>query len=218
MDSLALVRDDIPYTFLKGGDVSELPRLEYYGGQFFDEGVPTDCLQIMKDHGCNLARVRLYNDPGNTNFYPSSEFDPLGWQNPSHTLALCQRVKNAGLQTLLTFHYSDYWTNPGQQYKPHAWEGLSLSAADQRVLHFHARLHAGPGGAGHTARVRFAGQRDPGGMVWPGGRNDSSAGWDRFATCSQLGHDAVKSVSPPAGRPPYGRPDGAPSTGLSGTS
>lgn len=30
------------------------------------------------------------------------------------------------MQILLTFHYSDYWTNGEDQNKPHEWEGLDF--------------------------------------------------------------------------------------------
>jgi arabinogalactan endo-1,4-beta-galactosidase len=38
------------------------------------------------------------------------------------TLALAKRAKAQGMKLLLDFHYSDFWTDPGKQFKPKAWE------------------------------------------------------------------------------------------------
>ena len=73
----------------------------------------------------NLARLRLYNDPGNPANYPSKAFF-AGIQDEENILSLAKRAQAAGMQIELTFHYSDFWTNGGQQYKPAAWQDYSL--------------------------------------------------------------------------------------------
>ena len=195
VDAVQLIRDDIPYAFLKGGDISELPRLEYYGAKCRDGGIEKDCLQIMKDHGCNLVRIRMYNDPGNTNFHPANQLDPLGWQNPARTLALCRRAKALGLPIQLTFHYSDYWSNPGAQYKPQDWEGLSFPALSNALhtstLEFMGQLT----NAGVFPEFVSLGNEIRGGLLFPDGANSTAAGWDRFADFLKAGYAAVKAVS-----------------------
>src|SRR5208283_5000889 len=53
-DLIQLIKDDLPYTFLKGGDISELTYIEQGGGVFYEtNGVAMDCLQILKNHGFN---------------------------------------------------------------------------------------------------------------------------------------------------------------------
>jgi arabinogalactan endo-1,4-beta-galactosidase len=122
LDFIQLIKDDLPYNFLKGGDISELTYVEQGGGKFYEtNGVEMDCLQILKNHGCNIVRLRLYNDPGNTNYSPSNRLPP-GIQSPTNILALAARAKALGLQIQLTFYYSDYWSNG----KPHDWVGLSF--------------------------------------------------------------------------------------------
>lgn len=196
LDALTLTNDNLSYNFLKGGDVSELPRLEYYGGKFYDNGVQTDCLQIMKNHGCNIARIRMYNDPGNTNYYPANQLDPLGWQNPARTLALCQRAKALGLQIQLTFHYSDYWSNPGQQYKPHDWIGLSFAALTNALYNFTRTNLMALTNAGVFPEFVSLGNEIAGGILFPDGANTNAAGWNNLAVLLNAGYGAVKSVSP----------------------
>ncbi|MDP1098100.1 glycosyl hydrolase 53 family protein, partial [Klebsiella quasipneumoniae] len=39
-------------------------------------------------------------------------------------LALAKRAKAPGLKLLLDFPYSDFWTDPGKQFKPKAWDKM----------------------------------------------------------------------------------------------
>lgn len=136
VDFLQLIKDDIPYNFLKGGDISELSYVEQGGGKFYEtNGVQEDCLQILKNHGWNFARLRLYNDPGNTNWYPSDLLPP-GIQSPTNILALATRAKAAGFKIELTLTYSDYWADGQTQYKPHGWENLSPAGLTNAVYAF----------------------------------------------------------------------------------
>lgn len=136
VDFLQLIKDDISYNFLKGGDISELSYVEQGGGTFFEtNGVREDCLQILKNHGWNFVRLRLYNDPGNTNWYPS-DLLPSGVQNPTNILALASRAKAAGFEIELTLTFSDYWGDGQTQYKPHGWENLSPAGLNNAVYAF----------------------------------------------------------------------------------
>ena len=92
-------------------------------GRLFEE--EKDCIEILKNNGFNIVRLRLYNDPGNPDYSPSNRL-PAGISGPEDVLRLAKRAKQAGMQILLTFHYSDYWTNGEDQNKPHEWEGLDL--------------------------------------------------------------------------------------------
>src|SRR5512138_3033673 len=56
--------DGMSADFIKGADVSMLAQIEASGGKFQDEdGTEKDCLQILKDHGVNWVRLRLWNAP-----------------------------------------------------------------------------------------------------------------------------------------------------------
>lgn len=194
VDFVQLIQDDLPYTFLKGGDISELPRVEFYGGKYFEtNGVETDCLQLLKNHGCNIVRLRLYNDPGNTNYYPSRLLDPLGWQNPAHTLALAARAKALGFQLQLTFHYSDYWSNGNTQYKPHDWAGLSFLALTNALYSFTTNFLAQMAGQGTPPEYVSLGNEIQGGILFPDG---AYTNWPQLAQLLNAGYAAVKAVSP----------------------
>ena len=83
------------------------------GGKFYEDGEEKDCIEILKNNGFNIVRLRLYNDPGNPDYAPSNRL-PEGISGPEDILRLAKRAKEAGMQILLTFHYSDYWRNTDQ--------------------------------------------------------------------------------------------------------
>jgi len=135
VDDLELIKEDDAYVFLKGGDLSLLSYIEQMGGKFYENGEEKDCFEILKSNGMNLARLRLYNDPGNADFEPSNHL-PAGIQDPQDILSLAKRAKDSGMQIQLSFHYSDYWTNGGLQTKPHAWALLNYDELKQAVYDF----------------------------------------------------------------------------------
>ena len=107
---------NLPANFIKGADVSMLPEMESLGAKFYDiDGTPMDALQIMKNHGINWIRVRIWNNP---------KVGPGGGGNTTEERAIemAKRAKALGLKVLVDFHYSDWWADPGKQHTPKAWE------------------------------------------------------------------------------------------------
>ena len=74
---------------------------------------------ILKDHGFNWARLRIFVDPSAEGGYSKKSFCDL-----SHTLEMAKRIKAADMGFLLDFHYSDTWADPGHQNKPSKWADL----------------------------------------------------------------------------------------------
>lgn len=109
-----LYRDD----FVRGVDISTLTAIEDNGGKYYDSnGVERDLLDILKDRGVNYVRLRLWNDPKNSN----------GYNDKEDVIRQAKRVKAKGLKLLVDFHYSDDWAHPGQQVRPAAWKDLSFN-------------------------------------------------------------------------------------------
>jgi arabinogalactan endo-1,4-beta-galactosidase len=188
IDELRLVRENKPYAFLKGGDISELSYIESMGGKYYDNGTEKDCLQILKDQGFNIVRLRLYNDPGNPGYTPSKRL-PTGFQNPKDILAMSSRAKAMGFQILLTFYYSDYWSN----IKPHEWDTLSFNDLKKAVHSFTLDFMKKMQAQGTTPEFVSIGNEISGGILLPTGSSN-----DFKSMCDLLreGCDAVKAVSP----------------------
>ena len=93
-------------TFAKGADVSWITQMEASGYRWQnDNGQQQDLLQILKDHGMNTIRLRVWVNPSG------------GWNGTSDLVAKAIRARNAGFRIMIDFHYSDSWADPGQQTK-----------------------------------------------------------------------------------------------------
>ncbi|MNM37740.1 Arabinogalactan endo-1,4-beta-galactosidase precursor [compost metagenome] len=112
-----------PGTFIKGVDISTLQALEAKGIKYYENGQEKDLLAILKEHGVNYVRLRVWNDP--------TESD--GFNNKEKLLELAPRIKAAGFKLLVDFHYSDFWADPGKQVKPAAWANLDFESLKTAV-------------------------------------------------------------------------------------
>lgn len=198
LDGLKLISRKNNQIFLKGGDISMLSYVEQNGGKYYDHGQEGDCLDILKANGMNIVRLRLYNDPGNP-AYEYSKKMPKGIQDEADILRLAKRAKEKGFQILLSFHYSDYWTNGEDQHIPHEWEGKSLEEL-KSVLHdftydFLKKMEA----QGTMPEYVALGNEIQAGLLYPYGsckKEDGSSNeidmCDLFSTASK----AVREASP----------------------
>ena len=97
-----------------GADLSYVNEMEDCGGVYRQDGKTVDAYQLFADKKCNLVRVRLWHTPDWTNY--------SNLQDVKETI---RRSKDAGMEVLLDFHYSDNWADPGKQVVPEAWRDLS---------------------------------------------------------------------------------------------
>ncbi|HEU5076362.1 MAG TPA: glycosyl hydrolase 53 family protein, partial [Polyangiaceae bacterium] len=183
--------------FLLGGDLSFRRQLDDAGVTFLDaEGNPTEVLEVLSESGFNLARFRLHNDPGSPDHYPSNQFPP-GYQNLDDTLANAKGCSEYGLELLVSFHYSDYWTNPGQQYKPYRWEELDEEALETAVYDYTREALEAFREQGTRPYIVTLGNETNAGILWPEGRISSGgANFDGFARLFSAGARAVREVAP----------------------
>ncbi|PHP85476.1 arabinogalactan endo-1,4-beta-galactosidase [Burkholderia sp. AU18528] len=180
--------------FAMGADISTLPELEAHGAAFFDRGgAPRDCLKILRAHGVDSIRIKVWNDPGNPDFFPANQSAAAGYNNAAHAVALAQRAAALGMRILIDFHYSDWWADPGKQYPPHAWAGKNLTETCALLSAYTTDVLRRLQRAGVRPEWVQIGNEITGGMLWPLGRYDQ---WDNLAQLLKTGHDAVKAVDP----------------------
>ena len=99
----------------RGADVSWCTEMENDGGQFKDaSGNVKDLFQILKDCGMTAVRLRVWVDPQG------------GWCGKDDVVAKAKRAKDAGLDVMIDFHYSDFFADPARQVIPDAWKDLAL--------------------------------------------------------------------------------------------
>ena len=170
-----------------GADISFLPELEAKGIHFSDKGVQKDALQILKDHGFNYIRLRIFHSPAlDSGYSPGKGFCDL-----AHTMQMAKRVKAAGMHFLLDFHYSDYWADPGKQFKPFAWKGKGFPALQDSVYAYTLSVMKALQEQGTPPDMVQVGNEINHGMIWPEGSISSP---DSLAALVNAGIRGVKAV------------------------
>lgn len=172
-----------------GADISFLPELESRGMKFSSNGTQGDVIQIMKDHGFNYIRVRIFNAPANPKGYSPGK----GFCDLEHTKQMAKRIKAAGMKFLLDFHYSDYWADPQQQNKPAAWEGQDFTTLKKSLYDYTAGVMQQLKDQGTVPDMVQVGNEINHGIVWPDAAVNNL---DSLAQLLYQGFRAVKAVSP----------------------
>jgi arabinogalactan endo-1,4-beta-galactosidase len=172
-----------------GADISFLPQLESRGMKFSDNGTAGDPLEIMKAHGFNYIRLRIFVNPENPKGYSPKQ----GFCDLAHTEQMAKRIKAAGMKFLLDFHYSDYWADPQQQNKPAAWVGEDFTALKKSLYDYTVNVMQQLKDQGTTPDMVQVGNEINHGMVWPDGAINNL---DSLAQLIYEGVKGVKAVSP----------------------
>ena len=170
--------------FAKGADVSWLPQMEESGFRFYnDDGLETDCLQILKEHGINAIRLRTWVNP--------SAHPINGHCNQLETVAIAVRAHNLGFQIMLDFHYSDSWSDPSKQVKPTEWASYSFEQLQTAVYQYTYQVMSNLKAVGATPEwVQIGNEINPG-ILLPDG---ASTNMPALAKLINRGYDAVKAV------------------------
>ncbi len=186
--------------YAKGADLSWVTEMEEAGVKFYDaDGNERECFELMKSLGMNSVRLRVWVNP------------KKGWCNKEDVVVKAVRAKNLGMRVMIDFHYSDFWADPSSQYKPAAWEGLSLEELKAAITaHTTDVLNALLENGVEPEWVQVGNEVRPG-MLWDSDPSISGAAIDvnsrrgtyspnqkNFADFITTGYDAVKSVFPNA--------------------
>lgn len=172
-----------------GADISFLPQIEAQGGEFFDGGEKTDAVELLHNHGFNYIRLRIFDHPENENGYAPGK----GYCDLDHTLEMAKRVKAAGMKLLLDFHYSDYWADPQQQYKPEAWKNLDFKILKDSVRSYTKNVLEAFQKENVLPDMVQVGNEINHGILWPDGHISHP---DQLAELLQAGIKGVKAISP----------------------
>ncbi len=175
------VRDDIAGSFALGADVSHTTQLEA-GGRIYNnrKGKKADLLNVLKEEGMNAVRLRVWVNPRES------------WSTKADVQKVCTRAKKLGMDIMIDFHYSDFWANGGNQFKPAKWEGHTVDALVDDVYNHTFDVLNTLKKAGITVKWAQIGNDVENGMLWGDGR----IGKENFARFLSSAYSAVKAVSP----------------------
>lgn len=183
-DALTLMPGQTALSIL-GADISSLKKSEDLGGVYREtDGTPGDALDILKNHGLNYARLRIWVDPAD------------GYHNREKILAMALRLKEKGIKLLVDFHYSDNWADPGKQFKPAAWEALDFEGLKQALYAHTFDVCSSLVAQGTPPDMVQVGNEINSGMLWPDGHTWDPPNWDNLAELLKMGYQAVKDCSP----------------------
>lgn len=165
-----------------GADISSLSKSEAMGGVYRGtDGTEGNALQILKLHGLNYARLRVWVDPAD------------GYHGKQEILRMALRLKSQGIQLLVDFHYSDNWADPGKQIKPAAWSGYSFDQLARAVYDHTYDVCSSLVAQGTPPDMVQVGNEINAGMLWPDGDYDHM---DNLAALLKEGYRGVKDCSP----------------------
>ena len=200
-----------------GGDISMLTKYEAhqrmalrYGitnAHYYDVNgqVIDDVITWTKQQGWNAARVRLFVNPENAS---AADKGQGVIQNLDTVKVLGRRIKQAGMQFMLDFHYSDSWADPVKQFTPAEWAGLDDDALTQKVYEYTRDCLRALKAAGATPDYIQTGNEISYGMLWgPVGTPNSQlkkcysgdeTNWERFTNLLKAAGRACREECPQA--------------------
>jgi arabinogalactan endo-1,4-beta-galactosidase len=175
--SIFNIQDLCAQEYAIGADLSFLKNAEERGFSFKENEIAKPGLLIFKNHGYNWIRLRLFHTPKEL---PN---------NLEYTISLAKQAKEYGFKFLLDYHYSDTWADPGKQFIPAAWTGMSHNQLVKAVFEYSRETIKAFREAGVLPDMVQIGNEVINGMLWPDGR--IPANWDNFARLVQAGINGV---------------------------
>ncbi|RDB27932.1 putative arabinogalactan endo-beta-1,4-galactanase A [Hypsizygus marmoreus] len=161
----------------RGADFSSLVNLENSGLIYKDSGSTTKFETILKNHGANLARIRIWTSTSNSQY------------GLDYGLALAKRAVAAGMTLLIDLHYSDTWADPGKQGIPASWP-KDLAGLNTQIYTYTNSLVKSFAAQGTPIQFIQIGNEINDGMLWPVGRISVNG----YSPLSQLLHSAANGV------------------------
>ena len=177
--------------FILGADISWVQQQEDEGVRFSDRGEQKDLLAILKAHGFNCIRLRVFHNPKAAGGYSKK-----GYCDLDHTLVMAQRIKKAGMQFLLDLHYSDTWADPGHQSKPAAWKDLHGAELEQAVHDYTRDVLTALKKQGTAPDIVQIGNEISNGFLWPDGNVWKSGKWNVFCGFIKAGIAGAREADP----------------------
>lgn len=173
-----------------GADVSEIPYAQSKGVVYADtNGATGDGMQILRNHGYTWARIRVNVDPTSTDY---AMFTDLAYATRAAVAA-----KQRGFKLLIDFHYSHWWADPANQWKPTTWSGdTTVSALQSKVSSWTRTAMTTLVNAGALPDMVQVGNEITNGLLWDlGGPYRSGGSWRNMTLLINAGISAVKQVS-----------------------
>lgn len=171
---------------LAGADLSEAWFAQQAGADFKDtDGTPGDPFEILHAHGYSIARIRVNVSPPDAPRYAM-------FTDVEYGVRSAERARDAGMETLLNLHYSHWWADPANQWRPPDWpnDPERLAARVSAWTEHTLRAFIDSGIDPKTVQI---GNEITNGMLWnPGGPYRSGGSWRALANLVNAGIEGVQ--------------------------
>ncbi len=189
--NLTVVAQNIQFT--RGADISWCTEMEDSGKKFYNAGgIETELCALMKEIGMNAIRLRVWVNP--------SKFGYGAYCDKADVIAKAKRADAQGLDIMIDFHYSDFFTDPGKQTIPTDWSGYTFEQIKTAIREHTQDVLQALKDEGIEPKWVQVGNEINSGMLWPMGQIDwtktGNAQYQNFVTLFNAGYDAVKEIFP----------------------
>lgn len=180
--------ENLPEDFYFAADVSSVIALERSGVKFYDaDGTEKDLFALLKDAGWNMVRIRIWNDPFDSQGRPYGG----GVCNVDIACEIARRAAENELSLMVDFHYSDFWADPGKQFCPKAWEGMNIPQKEDALYQFTLDALTRIRDTGANVKIVQLGNETDAGMA-------GETSYDALAALINAGGRAVQEIFPNA--------------------
>lgn len=181
--------------FVRGADIGWITEIEDKGEyELVDtDGRPAEAHKLLKDLDINAIRIRVWVNPS-----PSA--NGKTYIDIKDAVKKAVRAKEAGMEVMIDFHYSNWWADPSKQFVPREWHaearqhedsiGVICDSVRQHTIATLTALKV----AGVTPKWVQIGNEIPNGFMHPYGIPTEHPDW--FAQLFQSGYEAAKEVFP----------------------
>ncbi|GAB1308015.1 arabinogalactan endo-1,4-beta-galactosidase [Urechidicola sp. KH5] len=172
---------ETPNAFYLGTDLSYVNELEDFGATYRKNGNLIDPFTLFSEAGSSMVRVRLWHTP------------PKGYSDFEDVKKTMLRAKAAQMETLLDFHYSDFWADPQKQEIPATWAHITDTEelAETVYNYTYNTLEQFRTAGVVPTMVQIGNEINIEVMQYPGS-TPGPINWDRNSTLLQSGLNAVK--------------------------
>ncbi|MYW64226.1 arabinogalactan endo-1,4-beta-galactosidase [Streptomyces sp. SID8379] len=167
---------------IRGIDFSSVAKAEALGAVWHQsDGTQINPVQLLSRAGITHARLKVWVNPAD------------GYNNKARILPMAVRLNRWGIKTIIDFHYSDTWADPGNQTKPAAWANYSVSQLSTAVYNHTADVLGALTAQGTPADLVQIGNEINGGMLWDTGNWNNL---DNLAAFLTSGINAARATTP----------------------
>lgn len=183
-----------------GIDVSTYLEELSHGAKYFDGNREINPLELFRQNGVDVMRIRLWIDPYSENGEPYL----AGTCNMANYLKLAEIARQNGYGIMLAFHYSDFWCDPGKQFIPKSWRGLDLEQLADKLYAYTREVLKISSERGIDLQYIQVGNEITNGMLWPIGklnRNDPALfekEYENLRSLLSAGTKACREIYPEA--------------------